>query len=190
MPYGAGHSDGSDGEAIYVDHHIPERLSVEKSDGSGHAELNPLDYLRRHEGFEETLMRHGMGYARAHELATAFEHEALRAAGFDPVSYERALAPYVDQAMHQHGRDIPADLDRQPYREEGQDGLLNRIGQSAITGNALAGEGNGKASAAQATVNRGHFSSITSRCSRTVRHSMLTCRYPRPLTQPARLAFF
>lgn len=97
----------TDGETIYIDRHANPKLSRDEQLA-----------IIQHEHVEKTLIDMlGYSYAQAHEMATASEHEGLRALGIDPRAYEARLKPFIKRAEHEKITNPPKDLDCHPYYE-------------------------------------------------------------------------
>lgn len=103
-----------DAGTIYFDRHTGPL-----ADAPGMRREQVGDCLAVHEHTEKTLIDVlGYSYAAAHEMATAAEHEAVRALHVDPAAYEKALAPFIKRAELQRIEKPPLDLDCHPYYED------------------------------------------------------------------------
>jgi hypothetical protein len=132
VPLGAGMS--ADGKTMYVDHRIPDVLDVPREDGTIakvrlYSTDNPAEGgLPVHEGNEFPQMLQGKKYQDAHnENANSAEDAYYQQKyGVTRAAVDKALKPYLDAAHEQgaNATDIPADLDRKPYVDSGEAGLL------------------------------------------------------------------
>lgn len=132
VPLGAGMS--ADGKTMYVDHRIPDVLDVPRGDGTTvkvqlYSPEQPAEGgLPVHEGNEFPQMLRGKNYADAHdENANAAEDAYYQQKyGVTRDAVDKALKPYLDAAKEQgaNAKDIPADLDKTPYTDSGEAGLL------------------------------------------------------------------
>lgn len=123
IPYLAGYSQ--DGSTIFIDRHLPETLELE-FDGRKR-EVNPDEYLRRHEGMEKSLIDTlGYGYAAAHAAATAWERRGVleRLGPGWWVPYSEALAPWIKSDQLEKLVKVPSNLDMTPYLAEPVDKAL------------------------------------------------------------------
>lgn len=114
IPFVGGYS--KDGETIYVDRHLPERVTLEM-DGRKR-EIDPVDFLRMHEAMEKTLIDAlGYGYSEAHRAATGYERrgvlQCLGPGWWEP--YQRMWRPFVRSDEHEKLERVPANLDTTPY---------------------------------------------------------------------------
>lgn len=115
---------GSSGslEHIYIDHRYA---------GQGHYRGQAIDVrafipaLIEHEGVEGILLQCGdYTYDGAHELATAAEEMIARKIcsrlrlKFDRNAYEDMFAPFLAMVKQPPWRNLPADLNLEPYRED------------------------------------------------------------------------
>lgn len=108
IPYLAGYS--KDGKTIYFDCHLPRKLKV------GGRLMNLVPSLTEHEHVEKSLIDAlGYKYAPAHNAATVAEHRVVRAEGFLPSEYEKALRPFIKADAIERIKRAPADLDLTPY---------------------------------------------------------------------------
>lgn len=81
--------------------------------------------LIEHEGVEGILLKFGdYTYDGAHELATAAEEMIARKiahrlrVAFNRATYQDMFAPFLALALHPPWRNLPADLNLEPYRED------------------------------------------------------------------------
>lgn len=139
VPYGAGMAE--DGNSWYIDPRIPEWWAYRGR------RWRVWKYIGRHEFGEWRRMLNGEHYDTAHPAAEEDEHAAMRADGADDetiAAYEAFLKPLLDgclaDAMAGAMRNIPFDLYRGPYRDSGEEYLLEPSMQKALT---PGGEGNG-----------------------------------------------
>ena len=107
LPYLGGYSN--DGERIYFDRHLkPIHLNGRKIDAR--------QFVKYHEQMEKALIDiFGMTYEPAHQLATLYEHRAVRRAGLSTIQYEKALKPQIHADEHEKLKRLPPDLDMTPY---------------------------------------------------------------------------
>lgn len=118
IKYLAGYSN--DGGTIFIDKDIPTVLRVRRADGKL-ARMDPTPYLVWHERVEKALIdSRNYTYQGAHQIAVGAEHANLEADGFDPASYETALAKYRPQILAKPMASLPADLDVTPYKDTGK----------------------------------------------------------------------
>ncbi|MGN6312386.1 MAG: hypothetical protein ACTHMO_01345, partial [Rhodanobacteraceae bacterium] len=122
---------------MYVDPHIPPVLPVDRPDGSvAHVVLyDPNDPtvggLVVHEGNEFPQMdQRGKEYADAHNENANHAEDAYyqKKYGVSREAVDKALKPYIDAARERSAGDaaIPKDLDRTPYVDGGDEGLLGK----------------------------------------------------------------
>lgn len=110
VPYGAGMNQ--DRDTIYIDKRIPKAA---------------WPFIEIHETAEAAIMHLlGIKYQKAHLMATAAEHEAVRQAGFDPAEYEQSLKAALAAAEHDW-KGIPDDLDMEPYLDSGEHELVRKM---------------------------------------------------------------
>lgn len=120
LPYVAGYS--RDGSIIYIDRHFPTKLQV------GSRSANFLQALATHEHTEKTLIDvYGWKYQQAHHLATMAEHRVVRALGFLPKEYEKAVQPYIKADAHEKLKRVPPQLDLTPYIDDNDYPTLFRL---------------------------------------------------------------
>lgn len=114
MPYLGGAS--SDGKTIYIDRHLPEKLSIEV-DGQK-TEFDADEFLLRHERLEKALIDAlGWSYWPAHSAANGYERRGVLqrlGPGAWPV-YEKVMLQYVKADERERLVRVPADLDMTPY---------------------------------------------------------------------------
>lgn len=120
IPYLGGYS--RDGRTIYLDRRLPRALNI------GEQRINPAPFLAIHERVEKWFLTHYRStYQRAHKIATAMEHQAVREAGLSPEAYEAALKPWIRSADHESVTRVPPDLDLTPYEDEHDKRVLQEL---------------------------------------------------------------
>lgn len=125
VPYTAGYSNS--GGTIYVDRHVPKMLDV------GGKKVDVMPFLELHEATEKAhMLKTGSDYQVAHKVATEAEHAAVRAAGFNPAEYEKALRPLIHGDEGEGGKDVPDDLDERPYKDEHDRPVLGRLARAGV----------------------------------------------------------
>jgi hypothetical protein len=115
---------GSNGDLthIYIDHRFR---------GQGAYRGEAIDVgafvpaVIEHEGVEGILLQFGeYDYDGAHELATAAEEMIARKiahklhVAFDRTAYQDMFSPFLAFVLHPPWRNLPADLNVEPYRED------------------------------------------------------------------------
>jgi hypothetical protein len=124
VPYLAGYS--IDGKTIYIDEHMPKTMKY------AGREIDTDRYLILHEEVEKTLIDQlGLHYLHAHQIASRAEQAAVRAAGIRWRDYDRFMQRYVKRIGDERLKNVPADLDLKPYRDEHDFDLIRRM-QAAI----------------------------------------------------------
>jgi hypothetical protein len=132
IPYLAGYS--IDGKTIYIDRHMPKTMR-----NAGH-EINTDRYLILHEEVEKTLIDQlDLHYLHAHQIASRAEQAAVRAAGIRWRDYDRFMQKYVKRIGDERLKNVPADLDLKPYRDEHDFDLLKRMRAAIDRGTTPAG---------------------------------------------------
>lgn len=124
IPYLGGIS--RDGATVYIDQSLPARLPITR--------IVPDKYIALHERFEWWVMiKLGLDYLGTkqdggHPLAVRYEHDTLRADGYDPGDYEDELAQYIkeDESEGITPQNVPPDLFLGPY-EDDQDALDRKL---------------------------------------------------------------
>jgi hypothetical protein len=115
LPYLAGYS--TDGETIYIDRHLPKKLTGEL-DGRKYT-FDPAPFLQIHESWEKALIDHyGWKYAPAHQVAQKIEHRSVLAHGIPAQVYDgkgSELRRYIKADEHEKLKKVPKDLDLTPY---------------------------------------------------------------------------
>ncbi len=120
IPYLGGYSQ--DGKTIYLDHRVPDRILV------GGVRFAPRPFLVIHERVEKWFLTvYHSPYQRAHKIATAVEHQAVREAGALPMDYEAALKPYIRECDDETVHHVPTDLDLTPYTDEDDQRVLQEL---------------------------------------------------------------
>ncbi len=120
IPYLGGYS--VDGRTIYLDRRLPDMFRM----GTHHANLG--EFVTVHERVEKWFLdTYHSAYLRAHRIATAMEHQAVREAGLDPVKYEAALRPYIRRCDDETVKRVPVDLDLTPYEDEDDRRILSEL---------------------------------------------------------------
>jgi hypothetical protein len=118
--------DQADPATTLHDAAIPEKLHTSRG------EFNLRLSHDFHERVEYALMQAGLSYDDAHRYATEAEHKRARDLGFDPNEIEELAKPFIDAAAHRAkatGYQADPTVDNQPYRDSGEEGLLNRGGE-------------------------------------------------------------
>lgn len=124
IPYLAGYS--KDGKTIYIDRHLPRSFSYRGR------EIEVDRYLILHEEVEKALIDEvGLHYLHAHQIATRAEEAAVRADRIDWRDYDRFMQKYVKRIGDERLKNVPANLDLKPYRDEHDLDLMQRM-QKAI----------------------------------------------------------
>lgn len=132
VPYGMG-MDAA-GTKVYKDPAFPLKLKLK-----GGKTVDTLNTTKVHEITETRLMKAGMSYEQAHDVANAVERAYLKSKGYTPKEvdeYERDLEPTLRKVRDWTG-EPPADLNRAPYEQEGDTALLEKPAEkSAATDTA------------------------------------------------------
>ena len=136
VPLAGGKSASADPQTgrktTYIDRDMPRAVWVPAHEYGGQTTpgqwVDVHEEIHRHEEAEEPQLD-AKGYARAHaEDGNAATRAYLGERGIDPVVYANVLRPHVEAARQKAeagaGMRIPADLDRRPYEDEGDAGLL------------------------------------------------------------------
>jgi len=124
VPYGMGMN--ADGSKLYRDPKFP--LSVKLPGG---ITVDTKGATSVHEVTETRLMKSGVPYEHAHDIANAVEREYLRGQGFTEAQideYENSLKPGLRNTREWTGKP-PADLNPAPYVAEGETKLLHPPGE-------------------------------------------------------------
>ncbi|MHB1951371.1 MAG: hypothetical protein ACYCQK_07840 [Acidiferrobacteraceae bacterium] len=117
IPYLAGYS--MDGKTIYIDRHLPATFRYRDK------QVAVDRYLILHEIVEKALIDEaGLHYLHAHQIATRAEEAAVRADGVLWSAYDRFMQRYVKTIGSERLKQVPADLDLKPYRDEHDRQLL------------------------------------------------------------------
>lgn len=130
IPYVGGYS--KDGDTIYVDSHLPERVTLEL-DGR-ERDIDPVQFLRMHEALEKTLIDVlGYSYEQAHQAATGYERRGvlqhLGPGWWTP--YQMMWRPFIHTDEHEALKRVPASLDMTPYVSPPADARLIERMQAA-----------------------------------------------------------
>ena len=121
VPYGAGMDVA--GTKIFMDPNFVHEAKL--SDGKVLGTLRPT---KVHEITETRLMNEGMSYGDAHDIANAAERAYLKKQGLSDAQikeYETEIYPALRKTRDWTG-EPPAELNRKPYEEEGELGLLSQ----------------------------------------------------------------
>jgi hypothetical protein len=117
IPYLAGYS--RDGKTIYIDRHIPETFVTRGK------RFNIDHFLILHEAVEKALLvRLGLVYQHAHQIALRAEEAAVRAKGVSWREYDRFMQRFIKEVGDERLMRIPLDLDIKPYRDEHDTAVL------------------------------------------------------------------
>jgi hypothetical protein len=132
IPYLAGYS--IDGKTIYIDQHMPKTMKF------AGREIDTDRYLILHEEVEKTLIDQlGLHYLHAHQIASRAEQAAVRAAGIRWRDYDLFMQRYVKRIGDERLKNVPADLDLKPYRDEHDFDLIRRMLAASEQGKAPPG---------------------------------------------------
>lgn len=149
IPYISGHS--TDGKTIYVDQHLPDTITFEL-DGKTH-EVRPLEYVLDHERFEKAVREAlGWAYESSHEAATGYARRQIVQRGIPWHAFQEALKYFVKKDGL---KNVPADLDMQPYYTHPVDQTLVARMDKATT----EGKGQPKSEKAAVDYGEGHAAS-------------------------------
>ncbi len=119
VPYLAGYS--VDGRTIYIHRELPRGFVGSR----GRVESDR--FLALHEIVEKALENlPGLAYQHAHQIALRAERAAVEAAGVDWREYDAFMQKWIAQAASKMDR-VPKDLDLQPYRDEHDTELLEKL---------------------------------------------------------------
>lgn len=111
VPYLAGYS--TDGRTIYIDKNLPKTFVSKRR------RIDPDRFLMFHEAVEKALIdKLGLNYQHAHQLAQQLERLAVTTDGVSWKDYQDFAEEHMDQAYRQQIKNIPPDLDLEPYRDE------------------------------------------------------------------------
>ncbi|PWB68226.1 hypothetical protein C3F09_12040 [candidate division GN15 bacterium] len=111
IPYLAGYS--RNGRTIYIDRHIPQTFV------SRGKRINVDHFLILHEAVEKALLvRLGLVYQHAHQIALRAEEAAVRAKRVSWREYDRFMQRFIKEVGDERLTRIPLDLDIKPYRDE------------------------------------------------------------------------
>ena len=129
IPYLAGYSQ--DGRTIYIDRHLPRTFT----DKGRTVEVDR--YLILHEAVEKSLIDElDLHYLHAHQIATRAEEAAVRADRISWRAYDAFMQRYVKSVGDEQLKNVPADLDFKPYRDEHDRDLMARMEKAEAAGNA------------------------------------------------------
>lgn len=129
IPYLAGYSQ--DGRTIYIDRHLPRTFT----DKGRTVEVDR--YLILHEAVEKSLIDElDLHYLHAHQIATRAEESAVRADRISWRAYDAFMQRYVKSVGDERLKDVPADLDLKPYRDEHDRDLMERMEKAELRGDA------------------------------------------------------
>ena len=123
VPYGMG-MDVAETKR-YIDPQFPLKMKMREG-----GEIETVIPTSLHEITETRLMKKGMSYDDAHDVANAVEREYLRSKGYSEKEideYEHDLKPGLRKVRDWTG-EPPADLNPEPYRSEGEMNLLRAPG--------------------------------------------------------------
>lgn len=127
IPYLAGYS--LNGKIIYIDRHLPKAFRL------GGRMIQTDRYLILHEAVEKTMLQQlNLHYQHAHQIALRAEEAAVRADGIQWRAYDRAMQKYIKRIGDERLERVPKDLDHQPYRDEHDLDLIERMDASIRSG--------------------------------------------------------
>jgi len=127
IPYLAGYS--LDGKTIYIDRHLPRTFRYKDRD------IDIDRYLILHESVEKALIDQlGLHYQHAHQIACRAEEAAVRAENVSWRAYDQFTQKYIKDVWHEELKNLPADLDQKPYRDEHDFDLLKRMKEAIHQG--------------------------------------------------------
>jgi hypothetical protein len=120
IPFIAGSS--KDGKTIFIDRHLPPTFThlLKK------IRIEP--FIVVHEKVEKALLDElGLHYLHAHQIALRMEREAVKEAGVSWRAYQSFMKKYEKPISEEHLKKVPHNLELQPYRDEKEFSLLERM---------------------------------------------------------------
>lgn len=129
IPYTAGYN--KNGTVIYIDKEMPQYMVLD------HVKLDLHRCIAVHEIVEASLLhsyRNNLFYLEAHQIATRIEKDYVESFGVDWQDYNDYVEKWVARIYSREVyKNIPADLDPQPYLDDNDVELLTRMGISTDT---------------------------------------------------------
>lgn len=125
IPYTAGYS--KDGKTVYIDRDVPETIKIKAHNGTGTVEINLWKAFAVHEMTEKSLEDEPAywPYEWSHEVATRAERLYVESVGADWNDYNAKTEKMVNAILKRGDyKNIPKDLDPEPYEQEGDEDLL------------------------------------------------------------------
>jgi hypothetical protein len=118
VPYLGGSSRAG---TIYIDRHLPKSFTTRGR------RIAADPFIIIHEAIERVVGDSlKLDYQHAHQIALRVEEAAVRAAGVSWHDYNAFMQKNVDRAGKQFTK-LPPDLDLKPYRDEGDQEMLEQI---------------------------------------------------------------
>lgn len=120
IPYVAGYSE--DGRTIYIDRTLKTKMDS----------VDVQRIIVTHEVVEKALLDlFNLTYQQAHHIAAYVEHETATKSGLNWRKYTKFLDPQMRHIGHKGIKNVPKDLDIEPYEDEKDFELLKRMKQHA-----------------------------------------------------------